>query len=138
MRKFILAGIALVLTTGIAAAQTHQNTKETTVKDTVIFATDVKVGTTLLKAGEYRVECDRDMIKFFLLVDAKDKDRIAQMTPVEQSIQIGSGKKVLEAPCKGKELSEVRKATQAVVSQKNGQFVLDMLYLRGSNVEHVF
>lgn len=138
MRKFILAGIALVLGTGIAAAQTHENMKEAAVKDTVVFSTDVKVGATLLKAGEYRVECDRDTIKFFLLVDAKDKDRIAQLTPVEQSLQIGKGKKILEAPCKGKDLSEVRKATQAVISEKNGQFVLDTLYLRGSNVEHVF
>ena len=138
MRQSILFAIGIVLGTGVAAAQTHQGMTEIPVKEMMVFATDVKVGAAVIPAGEYRVECDRDTMKFFLLVAAKDIERVAQMTPVERSLQVGKGKKVLEVPCKGRELSEVRKTTEAVLLEKNGAFVLNTLYLRGSNVEHVF
>jgi hypothetical protein len=138
MRQSILVAIGLVLGTGVAAAQTHHNIQEIPVKETMVFATDVKVGATLIRAGEYRIECNGDTMKFYLLVAAKDADRIAQLTPVERSIIVGNGQKVLEVPCKGRALSEPRQATEAMLLEKNGVFTLDVLYLRGSNVEHVF
>jgi len=141
MRHSILVAIGLVLGAGVAAAQTHQThqgVKEIPVKETMVFATDVKVGATILRAGEYRIECDGDTMRFYLLVAAKDADRIAQLTPVERSIAVGHGKKVLEVPCKGRALSEPRATTEAMRLEKNGVFTLDVLYLRGSNVEHVF
>jgi hypothetical protein len=138
MRQSILFAIGIVLGTGLAAAQTHPGVKEIPVKDTMIFATDVKVGAAVIPAGEYRIECDGDTVKFILLVAAKDAERVAQMTPVERSLQVGNGKKVLETACKGRALPEPRAASQAILLEKNGAVVLDMLYLRGSNIEHVF
>lgn len=140
MRQSILLAVGLMLGAGVAAQspQTHQGISEIPVKQTVVFASDVQVGTTLVQAGEYRVECDGDTIKFFLLVPSKDAERIAQMTPVERSIAIGRGKKVLEAPCKGTALSEPRTATEAKLLEKNGVLTLDVLYLKGSNIGHVF
>lgn len=138
MRQSILVAIGLVLGTGVAAAQTHHAATEIPVKETMVFATDVKVGATLIRAGEYRIECDGDTMKFFLVVAAKDADRIANMTPVERSITVGRGKKVLEIPCKGRALSAPRQTTEAMLLEKNGLFTLDVLYLRGSNIEHVF
>ncbi len=138
MRHSILVAIGLVLGTGVASAQTHYGMKEIPIKETVVFATDVKVGAAIVRAGEYRIECDRDTMKFVLVVAAKDADRIAQLTPVERSLVVGKGKTVLEVPCKGEALSEPRKTTEAVLLEKNGVFTLNRLYLRGSNVEHVF
>ena len=46
--------------------------------------------------------------------------------------------KVLETPCKGKTLAEPRKSTKATLLEKNGVFTVSALYLKGSNVEHVF
>ncbi len=138
MRKSILAAIGIVLSTGLAAAQGHHGITEIAVKETMVFATDVKVGATLLKAGEYRIECNGDTMKFVLMVAAKDADRLAQLTPVERALIVGNGKTVLETPCKGRALTEARKTTEAMLVEKNGVFTLDLLYLRGSNVEHVF
>jgi len=138
MRQSILMAIGLVLGTGVAAAQTHHGITEIPVKEMMVFATDVKVGATLLRAGEYRIECNGDTMKFYLLVAANDADRIAQMTPVERSITVGNSKKVLEVACKGRALSAPRATTEAMLLEKNGVFTLDVLYLRGSNVEHVF
>ena len=138
MRQSILVAIGLVLGTGVAAAQTHHGINEIPVKETMVFATDVKVGATLVKAGEYRIECNGETMKFYLMVAAKDAEFVANMTPVERSIAVGNGKKVLEVPCKGRALSEPRKTTEAMLLEKNGVFTLDVLYLKGSNVEHVF
>jgi hypothetical protein len=138
MRHSILVAIGLVLGTGVASAQTHHSIKEIPVKEMMVFATDVKVGSTIVRAGEYRIECDRDTMKFVLLVAAKDADRIAQLTPVERSLVVGKGKIVLEVPCKGPALSEPRKSTEAMLVERSGVFTLDVLYLKGSNVAHVF
>ena len=138
MRQSILVALGLMLGTGVAAAQSHHDVTEIPVKEMMVFATDVKIGSAIVRAGEYRIECNGDTMKFFLLVAAKDADRVAQLTPVERSIVVGNGKKVLEVPCKGRALSEPRKTTEAILGEKNGIFTLDTLYLRGSNVEHVF
>jgi len=141
MRQSILVAIGLMLGAGVAAAQTHQphlGVPEIPVKETMVFATDVQVGTTLIRAGEYRIECDGDTMKFYLLVASKDAERVANMTPVERSIAVGRGKKVLEVPCKGPALSGPRATTEAMLTEKNGVFTLDVLYLKGSNIGHVF
>lgn len=138
MRQSILVAIALVLGTGVASAQSHLNMKEIPVKEMMMFATDVKVGSAVIPAGEYRIECDGDTVKFILMVAAKDANRIAQLTPVERALVIGTGKKVLEAPCEGRQLSEPRRTSEAILLEKNGVIVLDTLYLKGSNIAHVF
>ena len=117
MRKSLLVIASLLVVSAVVAAQ-HLNTKETPVKGDLTVASDVMLGTTLLKAGDYKVSCDRETISFS---DAN------------------TGKKVFKAPCKGRELSEVSKETTIhVTADKSGTKIVDKLLLKGSNIEHVF
>lgn len=115
MRKFLFLGLALSLTTAVVLAQSHNNDSEKTVKQRITFATDVSVGGTVLKAGEYRVQCDREKITFN-----------------------GSGGKG-EFPCQGEELSAPSDRNEVHTSQgSNGTRTLSKLLLKGSNIVHVF
>jgi hypothetical protein len=116
MRNVFLLGLAVVLTTAVVLAQDHQNTNEKTVKETITFSTDTKVGTQILKAGEYRVTCDRETISF------RDSD----------------GKTVLKTKCKGAELSAPSDHSELHTLDVGGARVLTKLLLKGSNVEHEF
>jgi hypothetical protein len=116
MRKALLLVVGAVLLVGVVAAQ-DMKMPGPTVKQDITFTTDVRIGTTMVKAGDYRVVCDHVKIAFF------DKT---------------NGKKVLEVPCKGKELTTPSKVTEAYVVLDNGVHVLDKLYVKGSTVEHTF
>jgi hypothetical protein len=108
--------IGMLLAGGTALAQSHDNTREKPAKDTILLATDVQVGQSTLAAGEYRVVCDRAHIVF------------TQTT----------SKAKFTFECQGKELAEARRTTEVHVASKDGTKWLQKLYLRGSNVEHVF
>jgi hypothetical protein len=124
--------------TGTLIAQTHDNATEKKVSDVITFSTDVRVGTTILKAGEYRVACDSKTITFTRLASAKDQEWIGGLDPVEQ-LMVKSNAKALEVPCKGKELSAKSENTVVqIVVDKDGVRSLDKLLLHGSNIEHVF
>jgi hypothetical protein len=113
---FFLLGILVMGVT--LAAQTHDNMKEKKVSDTVTFSTDVRVGTTVLAPGEYRISCDRETIAFMRLKDRKN---------------------VAEVKCTGQELT--RKSDETVVNtalDSNGVRYLKTLLLRGSTIEHTF
>lgn len=121
---FILAAlIAGVVGAAGLVAQSHNNEKKAT--DEVRFSRDIRVGDTVLKPGRYEVSCDTKTIKF-------------------SRIDVGPGvyttvTKVLEMPCQGKELEAKRERTElAMPVGTDGVQVLEKLYLRGSNVEHVF
>jgi hypothetical protein len=117
MRKFLLLVASLGLVSVVVAAQ-HVNTNEKPVKSDLTVPADVMVGTTLLKAGEYRIACDREMITF------ADHD---------------TGKVALKVECKGKELSEPSKTTSLYVStDASGKRKIDKLLIKGSPIEHVF
>jgi len=107
----------MVLAGGFVLAQTHSNTTEKTVKSEFNISSDLRVGTVTLKAGEYRVQCDRETIVF---------------TPVE-------GGKPVKFPCKGAELTTPSPQTELhMIKDPTGAFVLQKLLLKGSIVEHTF
>jgi hypothetical protein len=139
MKQFLFLAAGILATGGLLAAQGHDNMTAKTVKDTIMFSTNVRVGTTVLKAGMYRITCDREKMSFTLLYEKKDAERIELLDPADQVGVVGNGKKVLEVPCKGPQLAVNWATTEAQFgSEKDGVQVLEKLYLRGSNIEHVF
>jgi hypothetical protein len=139
MRKVLLLAIGFGSVVGVLAAQEHTNLTEKRAKDVIVFSSDTKVGTTMLKAGEYRVVCDTRKVTFNLLVEANDRERMSVLDPNTQQLVIGANKAALEVECKGRELGTARKDTQVeTVVGADGVRYLDKLYLRGSTVEHVF
>jgi hypothetical protein len=125
MRKLLALVIGALLVGAVVTAQTHNNMIEKKVSDEITIPADVKVGTHILKAGDYRVSCDTKTITFSLITVRSGRD--SYLT------------KVLEAPCEGKELAARRENTELVMpNDTDGVPVLEKLYLRGSNIEHVF
>ena len=118
MRNAFALGIAFLVTTGLVAiAQDHNNTTEKAVKAEISYSMDVRVGTTILKAGTYNIQCDRTTITF----------------------RAQEGGQTLKMPCKGKELSAPAKETEShLMRDPSGVQVLDKLLLKGSTVEHTF
>ena len=117
MRKLLALVIGAAFAT-VLAAQTHDNQIEKSAKDSVTLTSNLKVGPTVIGPGDYRVVCDTRTITF---------------------IRKSDNTKVVEAPCKGKMLPESTKDTTLLTStDASGTRVLDKMYLRGSNVEHVF
>lgn len=117
MRKVLSLVASLLVISAVVAAQ-HANMKETPVKTALTLASDVQFGPQVLKAGDYKVMCDREMIVF-------------------KSAE--TGKKVLETKCQGKELAAPSTETQLYVKTlANGTKTVDRLLLKGSPVEHVF
>jgi len=117
MRKVFLLGMALLFASAFVLAQDHKNSTEKIVKQTIDLLTDTKVGTEVLKAGEYRVMCNRETISF----------------------RNSEGKTVLTAKCKGPEMSAPSDRNEVTTSPYQGDVrVMTKLLLKGSNIEHVF
>ncbi len=118
MRKFILAVAALAFVSAVLVAAQHNNTTETPVKSDLTVGSDVLFGKTLIKAGEYKVVCDRETITL------TDHD---------------TGKVALKVECKGKELPKAATATALHLStDPSGKKVVSQLLIKGSHIEHVF
>ena len=118
MRKSLWTVVSLLALSGLLVAQGHNNAVEKKVSDMVIVVSDVRLGGDLLKAGEYRVVCDREHISFTRTSD---------------------GKRILEKPCQGKELQKDSDITVMFTDvDRDGVRFVQKLLLRGSNVEHVF
>jgi hypothetical protein len=138
MKKGFLLAAGLLSAVVVLTAQDHNNLKEKTAKDVIVLSSNVRVGTNLLMAGEYRVVCDTRKVSFTRLVAAKDQEFINSLDPVAKQNVI-SGNKALEVECKGRELSAPSKDTRVETKVRpDGYRYLDKLYLRGSTVEHVF
>ena len=138
MRKSLLVTLGLVLMVGTLVAQTHDNMAEKKVGDVILFTTDVRVGATVLKAGEYRVACDTKKVTFTRQALAKDQEWLNTLDPVER-LNVQKPEKALEVPCLGRDVGA--KAENTVIqlgTEKDGVRTLEKLYLRGSNIEHVF
>ena len=117
MRRILLLVLAFVFTlvAGAVLAQDHANTIEKLVKQRITFGSDTRVGGTVLKAGEYRVICDRTTITF------------------------QQGKTELKVPCKGPEMKAPADRNEVhTVQGAGGVLILQKLLLKGSNVEHAF
>ena len=120
----ISLALAFLLAGAVVLAQTHNNSVEKKASDEYTFQSDVRIGSHLLKAGRYEMSCDKMHISFSLIT-VRAGDRTVT--------------KVLEVPCQGKELPAKRQFTElSLPVAPDGVAVLEKLYLRGSNVEHVF
>ena len=108
--------IAFIITTVPALAQPPAAHHHKVIGE-ITFLSDVKLGTHLLRAGTYRIECDHVLIDF---IDASTGD-------------------VLELPCEGREMERVALVTEAVLAlDSEGNHYVERLYLKGSPIEHVF
>jgi len=117
MRKILSLVASLVLVSAVVAAQ-HVNLKEVPVKGDLTVGADVMFGKTMVKAGDYKVVCDRETVS---MTDANN------------------GKKVFSAPCAGEELPEPSKVTTInVKTDASGQKVCQKLMIKGSNIAHMF
>jgi hypothetical protein len=138
MRKLFSLGVGLFIASGLVLAQSHDNMNEKPAKDTVTFASPVIVGSTVLPAGDYKIVCDRKTIVFTRLVAGKDQEGNTLLDPLTAQNLVGSTK-ALEVPCKGRELKDKVETTVVELAlDKDGNRHLDKLFLKGSNVEHVF
>ena len=116
MRRMFLLAVALSLATAMTVAQTHDNSTEKAVRQTIVFDADTHVGPNLLKAGEYRVVCDRETIEFR-----------------------GPDGKKFRYPCKGEELSSPSTNNQQhMTAGPDDTKVLVKLLLKGSAIQHTF
>ena len=118
MRKILPPLIGLFVAGVVLAAQTHRNTDEKVAKDSLTLTSNLKIGSTVIGPGDYTVQCDTKRITF-----TRKSDKV----------------KSADLPCEGTLLSHKAEQTALHTStNRNGERVLDRLYLRGSNVEHVF
>ena len=118
MRKPLAVLLGLTVATIALAAQTHNNLDEKIAKDSLTLTANLKIGTSVLGPGDYSVQCDTKTISF-----TRKSDKV----------------KSVEVPCKGKLTPDKAQSTVLHTSTDAwGMRVLDKLYLRGSNVEHVF
>lgn len=122
MRRVLL--IAMMIGMGVTASAsldqntTHLNATEPAVKSELKIPTDVVLSNCMLKAGVYTITCDREMVTFVLK---------------------STGEVAVSLPCQGAVLKDKIKETSAIYEkQPSGYIVLDKLYLKGSNIEHVF
>ena len=117
MRKFLLITAVLVFVSAIVAAQ-HVNMSETPAKGNLTVVSDVMLGTTVLKAGDYRFSCDRESITF---------------------ANQATGKTAVKVPCQGREMTTPAAETvMHVATDASGKKIVTKLLLKGSNIEHVF
>jgi hypothetical protein len=116
MQKVLVATLVLGLGAGAILAQDHPNSSEKTVSQTITLLTDTRVGGEVLKAGTYRVICDRETILF------------------QQKRQT-----VAKVECRGPEMSAPAERNEVHTRASDGDArVLTMLLLKGSNVQHAF
>ena len=116
MQNVLVATLVLGLGAGAILAQDHPNSTEKTISQTITLTADTRVGGEVLKAGNYRVICDRDTILF------------------QQK-----GQTLAKAECRGPELSAPAERNQIHTrASDGGARVLTGLLLKGSNVQHAF
>ena len=88
------------------------------VRDDFTFPNDIKVGTRLLPAGHYEIASDGVKVTFTRLSD---------------------GKKVLEVRSESRKLAMKYDHTEInVAKDSSGAFYIERLYLKGSDIEHMF
>ena len=123
MRR-IAALIMFVLAAGLMLAAApdqgvnHPNATEAAVKAELKIPSETIVGSCLLQAGTYVVACDRDTVTFTLK---------------------STGEVMASLACRGAVMKDKAKETKGVYEkQPSGYMSLEKLYLKGSNVEHVF
>jgi len=114
MRRILLIVASLALVSAVLAA--HGSERVT--KSDLTVPNDVTFGTTVIKAGEYKVVCDREMVTL---------------------MEHDTGKVALKVECKGRELDKESPVTALHIStDPSGAKTVTKLLLKGSHIEHVF
>jgi hypothetical protein len=131
MRKLLSFSfiIGLLFIPAALAAQAHTTTPVKTTKDQVLFETDVMVGTTLLKAGEYAVAGDATQVTFTRLMESTDGPGHWQLSK-DKPVVIAIQAKALPKKAENTEME--------IPVNASGVHVLATLCLRGSTVEYTF
>ena len=115
---FIISAAGLMLAVAPEQAGNHPNATEASVKTELKIPSETIVGSCLLQAGTYAVACDRDTVTFTLK---------------------STGELMASLACRGAVMKDKAKETKAVYEkQPSGYMSLEKLYLKGSNIEHVF
>ena len=124
-RKGLFAVVGVML---VSAALAAQSQPVKTVRTDISFDTDVKVGTTVLKAGHYTIVGDATQVTFHRLIDDTGYGSWRQ-----------SKDKPVVIPCKSKVLD--KKAPNTLTSMPvdaSGAHVLKQLVVSGTAVEFDF
>lgn len=117
MRTFLLVAASFLIATTLVVAQ-HGKWTEPAVSGGITIQSDVMIGDSVLKAGDYKYACDREFLSF--------------KNPK-------SGIVVLKVPCQGRELpAPAAETVLQVTTTPAGKKIVSRLLLKGSTVEHVF
>lgn len=113
----IATAIIILLGALPLAAQHHPIYHVKKVSDEISVSREVRVGTFILPAGQYRIDCDHTSLSF---------------------TNLSTGEKVT-MPCLGKDMAESAETTELfIVMDGDGGYRLQKMYLKGSPVEHSF
>ncbi len=125
MHKLGLLVVGLVCA-GALVTQAPVSARAQTVEDLVALTTDLKVGTTVLKPGDYQVAVDGTTITFTHL-----------HLSVDNSVPVKDSKfKPVSVPCQTKALPNKSEDTQLdTAADPSGGTVLKGVLIRGSEVE---
>jgi hypothetical protein len=125
MQKFGLVVVGLICAGAMLTMQTSVAAKAKTVKDQVTLTSDLKVGSTVLKAGDYQVASDGKEITFKSLYRSVD----------DNSAVVDKKVKPVSVPCQTTPLQKKSDATQLnTAADPSGGTVLKGLTIRGSEV----
>jgi hypothetical protein len=117
MMKRIAMAVMILLAALPLIAQTHPIAHVKKVSDEITLSKDTRVGSVVLAAGRYRIDCDHSTLSF---------------------TNESTGNKV-DMPCLGKEMDQKAENTELyLVMDSDGGSRLQKMYLRGSTVEHFF
>jgi hypothetical protein len=125
MRKLGMIVVGLLVAGALLGTQASVAAKAKEFKDQVTLSTDLKVGSTVLKPGDYQVASDGSKITFKELVRSVD----------DSAQRVNTKFKVVSVPCQTKPLQSKSASTQLdTAADPSGGAVLKGVTIRGSDV----
>jgi hypothetical protein len=125
MRKLGMFVVGLLAAGALLSTQASAAAKAKEFKDQVTLSADLKVGSTVLKAGDYQVASDGSKITFKELVRSVD----------DSAQRVNTKFKAVSVPCQTKPLSTKSASTQLDTAvDPSGGTVLKGVTIRGSDV----
>jgi hypothetical protein len=125
MQKLGMVVVGLLCAGAMLCTQASVTAKAKEYKDHVTLSSDLKVGSTVLKPGDYQVTSDGSTITFKELVRSVD----------DSAQRVNSKFKAVSVPCQTKSLPTKSENTQLdTTADPSGGTVLRGLTIRGSDV----
>jgi hypothetical protein len=125
MRKLGMVVVGLFCAGALLSTQASVAAKAKTFKDQITLSSDLKVGSTVLKPGDYQVASDGSQITFKALVRSVD----------DSAQRVNTKIKAVSVPCQTKALPSKSATTQLdMAADPSGGTVLRGLTIRGSDV----